>query len=175
MVMGLFTLAACAAPPAAPPPDSGPRIGVYDSRAIAIAFVGSEVYNATDGKRLVEMKAAHDRAKAAGDHERMAELEAWGKARQALLHRQSFSTAPVDDILTHIADQLPQIKRQAGVARIVSKWNAETLQKYQSEHRVDVTMRLVEAFRPIVRQKKSAMDIQRHEPVPLEKMKDHNP
>ena len=47
-------------------------VGVYDSRAIAIAFVGSPAYNATDGKRLAAMRAEYEKAKAAGDEERMA-------------------------------------------------------------------------------------------------------
>lgn len=48
------------------------RVGTYDSRAIAVAFVGSEVFN----KYLKDLKAKHDEAQAAGDKKRIAELEA---------------------------------------------------------------------------------------------------
>jgi len=170
---GLCTLAAFAEQPAAPQPDAGSRVGVYDSRAIAIAFVGSELYHATDGKQLAEMMAEYDKAKAEGNQKRMAELEAWGEAHQELLHKQGFSTAPVDGILEHIADQLPKIKEQAGVDGIVSKWDTEALAKLQATEQVDITMLLVEAFKPTDQQKKWAIEAQKHDPVPLEKMEGH--
>jgi hypothetical protein len=150
------------------------RIGIYDSRAIAVAFVGSEVYNATAGKELAEKMAESKKAESEGNQERVTELKAWGKARRVLLHKQGFSTAPVDDILEHIAGQLPEIKKGADVELLVSKWDKKALEGYKTAERVDVTMRLIEAFNPNKKQKKSAIEIQKHDPVPLEKMKNHN-
>ena len=147
-------------------------IGIYDSRAIVVAFVGSEVYKATAGKKMVEM-VEYKKAESEGDSKRVEELKAWGEAQQALLHKQGFSTAPVDDILEHITDQLPEIKKSANVELLVSKWDTKTLAEYKLAEHVDVTMRLVEAFKPNEKQKKSAIEIQKHDPVPLEKMKDH--
>jgi len=149
------------------------RIGIYDSRAIAVAFVGSEVYKVTAGKKLADMMAEYKKAEAEGDKTRVEELKAWGQAQQALLHKQGFSTAPVDDILGHINDQLPRIKGEADVEMLVSKWDTETLARHKSAKQVDVTMLLVEAFKPSEKQKKSATGIQKHDPVPLEKMKGH--
>ena len=151
--------------PPAEPTGVRPRVGVYDSRAIAVAFVGSEVYMATDGKALAELRAEHDKAKAAGDTARMAELEAKGKARQALLHQQGFSTAPVDTILAHIADQMPGIAGAAGVEAIVSTWDKEALARYPNAELVDVTMALVDAFKPKERQRTSAIEVQKHPPI----------
>ena len=144
------------------------RIGVYDSRAIAVAFIGSPVYRASDGKKLAEMKADYDKAKAEGNQERVAELEAWGKGRQALLHKQGFSTAPVDNILEQIRDRLPAIKQKAGVGVLVSKWDKDTLAKHPSAECVDVTMELIDAFNPNERQRRSAVEIQKHKPIPLD-------
>jgi len=149
------------------------RIGIYDSRAIAVAFVGSEVYNSTAGKTMAEKMAEYKRAEAEGDQEKIAKLKAWGGAQQALLHKQGFSTASVDDILEHIKVQLPEIKKQADVDLLISKWDEKTLEEHQSAERVDVTMQLVEAFKPNEKQKKSAIEIQKHDPVPLEKLKSH--
>lgn len=149
------------------------RIGTYDSRAIAIAFVGSEVYKATVGKKLANMMAEYKKAEAAGDKKRVEELKAWGEAQQALFHKQGFSTAPVDDILDHIDNQLPAIKKQTNVNLLVSKWDKKTLAKHKSAERVDVTRNLIEAFKPNDKQKKSAIEIQKHDPIPLEKMKGH--
>lgn len=151
------------------PVASTPRIGTYDSRAIAVAFVGSEVFEQT----MADLKLRHDKAQAAGDKELTAKLEAEGIALQKELHKQGFSTAPVENILKHIASQLPEIKKQAQIDMIVSKWNTKALAENPSAEQVDVTMFLVEAFKPNDKQKKSAVEIQKHDPVPLEKMNDH--
>ena len=149
------------------------RIGTYDSRAIAVAFVGSEVYKATVGKKMSEMMAEYKKAESEGDKKRVKELKTWGETQQALLHKQVFSTAPVDDILKHIIDQFPEIKKKAGVELLVSKWDTQTLAKHTSAEQIDITMLLIDAFKPNEKQKRSAIEIQKHEPVPLENMKNH--
>jgi len=167
-VVGLCVVAVLAEEPAATRSDAKLRVGVYDSRAIAVAFVNSAAYKASDGKKLAEMNAEHDKAKAEGNQKRVAELEAWGKAQQALLHKQGFSTAPVDDILKHIKDQMPEIAKAAVVGPIVSKWDKQALAKYKSAELVDVTMALVNAFHPTEKQKQWAIEIQKQDPIPLE-------
>ncbi len=144
------------------------RVGVYDSRAIAVAFVNSEAWQATAGKQHAAMREEYDQAKAAGNQKRAAELEAQGKAEQTLLHKQGFSTAPVDDILKNIRDKMPEIAKTAGVGPIVSKWDKDALAKYKSAELVDITMPLVNAFHPTERQLKFAIDIQTQTPISLE-------
>ncbi|HEY1207486.1 MAG: hypothetical protein ABSH46_05505 [Bryobacteraceae bacterium] len=144
------------------------RVGIYDSRAIAVAFGGSEAFQASTGKQLAALRAEYNEAKAAGNQKRVAELEAQGKAQQVLLHKQGFSTAPVDDILDHIKDKIPGIAKAAGVGPIVSKWDKDALAKYKSAELVDVTMPLVNAFHPIERQLKFAIEIQKQPPISLE-------
>jgi len=169
LAAALVAIAGCTRTSALSPATPKERIGVYDSRAIAVAFVGSPAYNASRGKKLAEMKAAHDKAKAEGGHKRVAELEAWGKAQQALLHRQAFSTAPVDGILVQIKDRLPAIKKEAGVSVLVSKWDKDTLATHLSAERIDVTTALIDAFDPTERQRKSAIEIQKRKPIPLDR------
>lgn len=140
------------------------RIGTYDSRSIAIAFTGSEAFN----KWMGNLKSEKDKAKAAGNQKRIAELKAEGAARQKLMHTQGFSTAPVDNILDHINDRLPAIKEKAGVTALVSKWDRAGLAKYKDAELVDVTMALVDTFNPSERQRASAVEIQKHDPIPLE-------
>ncbi len=147
------------------------RIGTYDSRSIAVGFVGSEVYKRTAGKILQEKAAAYKKAKESGDKEMMKKLNAWGENQQYLLHQQAFSTAPVDNILKHIADKLPEIRKQTNVDLLVSKWDKQTLDKHKSAVRVDVTLQLLDSFKPNARQKKSALEIRKHEPLPLSKIK----
>ncbi len=140
------------------------RIGTYDSRAVAVAFVGSEAFR----KRMDDLKAEYDKAKAAGDRSRVAQLEAQGRAGQRLRHKQGFSTAPIHDILHHIEDKLPEIEKKAGVVALVSKWDKEELAKHKDAELVDVTMALVDVFEPNDRQRRSAIGIQKSDPISLE-------
>lgn len=140
------------------------RVGTYDSRSVAVAFAGSPVFN----QWLSGLKAEREKAVAAGDQKRVAEVEAEGASEQRLLHTQGFSTAPVTNILDQIKDKLPAIKKKAGVTVLVSKWDKATLARYGDADLVDVTMALVDAFNPTERQRKSALEIQKHKPISLE-------
>jgi len=113
------------------------------------------------------------KAKAEGDKDRIAELEPKVWARRKQTHRQGFGTAPVDDILEYIKDDLPRIAREAGVGPIVSKRDKTTLSKYKSAEQVDITMRLVGAFKPREKSLKWAIEIQKKPPVPPEELEGH--
>lgn len=149
-------------------PNTKERIGVYDSRAIAVAFAGSQAHV----EQIRQLKAEHQKAKEAGDLEKVAKLEAEGEAQQAKMHQQGFSTAPVDELLLHITNALPEIQKAAGVTALISKWDEAGLKNHPGAEKVDVTMKLVEAFHPNERQRKFAIDIQKTKPVSLEQAKD---
>ena len=141
-------------------PAAPERIGVYDSRAIAVAYGGSR-YQRT---RMLAMKEQVRQARAARNLPEAARIEADAAAWQATLHRQAFGTAPVGDILGNIAAEQDRIREKAGVTTLVSKWNREELDKHPRAERVDVTMELVEAFHPGPRQLRHAVEIQAKEP-----------
>lgn len=140
------------------------RIGIYDSRSIAVAYAGSPVHE----QQLQKMKEEHRKAKEAGDADKAAKLEAEGRAQQKAIHKQGFSTAPVNDLLQNITNALPQIQKDAGVTTIISKWDEAELNKHPGAQKVDVTMQLVDAFHPSERQRKFAIDIQKHKPISIE-------
>ena len=140
------------------------RIGVYDSRAVAVAFSGSPTHEA----QLAELHTAFREAEETGDAAAAAQLEAEANARQAKAHAQAFSTAPVDEILALIPESLAEIQETAGVTVLVSKWDEAALKEYEGAETVDLTPALVDALHPTERQRKSAMEIQRHRPIPLE-------
>ena len=144
-------------------------VGTYDSRAIAVAFPGTEIFKQT----MADLESRQAKAKAGGDTTEIKNLEAEAQSLQAMLHKQAFSTAPVDNILLHIAEQLPEIKKQAGVELIVSKWDTQELAKYESSQKKDVTILLVEALKPTADGKKMAIEIMKSKPLPLEKMNAH--
>jgi hypothetical protein len=144
-------------------------IGVYDSRAIAVAAVGSEYYTL----HVKPLEDAFRKAKADGNTELIKELEPKVWARRKETHRQGFSTAPVDNLLEFISDQMPQIAADSGVGPIISKWDANALAKYKKSTRVDVTMQLVDAFKPNAKQRKIAIGIQTKKPIPMATLEKH--
>ena len=140
------------------------RIGIYDSRAVAVAFAGSDAQK----KSLAPLMEEHKKASATGDSKRVKELEAEGAARQKRAHQQAFSTAPVDDILEHIKDRLPDIKKEAGLpatAELISKWDTSALKRHKSAEQIDITAALVDAFNPTDKQRKTALEIQQQKPI----------
>ncbi len=118
------------------------RIGVFDSRAVAIAWARSE-----DGAaQLRQLRADYNQAKQAKDEKRIKELDQQAQWTQMRLHQMGFSTGPVGDILAKVKDKLPGIARQERVLAIVSKW--ECPYNDPSVELVDVTLPLVKLFDP---------------------------
>jgi hypothetical protein len=118
------------------------RVGVYDSRAIAVACLRTEWWN----KQIQEKMKERDKAKAAGDTQKVKELEEWGQSSQTKAHLQGFGTAPVKNLLETVKDKLPQVAQQAGVDIIVSKWQID----YQAKDAqfVDVTNAMAALYNP---------------------------
>lgn len=138
------------------------RIGVYDSRAVAIAFAGSPL----QAEEMRALKSRHAAAHAAGNAAEVARLEAEGAARQKRLHAQGFGTAPVDDLLAYVAPQLPGVRERAGVSTLISKWDEAALAAHAQAVRIDVTWALVEAFAPSERARRHAREIVALPPQP---------
>lgn len=173
VLCGIFCYAAFG-PVQAEPPDreespAKVRLGVYDSRAIAVAAIGSEYYT----HHIKPLEDAFRKAKADGNEKLIRELEPKVWARRKQTHRQGFSTAPVDDILEYIKDDLPKIATRAGVGPIISKWDKEALARHKAAERVDITMLLVEAFKPREKSLKWAIEIQKKPPVPMKDLEEH--
>jgi len=163
-VVGALVLACTAAATSG----DAPRVvlGTFDSRAVAIAYAGSEAFR-TYLSGLYEELA---QAKAAGNDARVAELEAFGPQLQERLHLQGYSTASVADILAHIEDELPALAARAGVDAIVSRW--DLVYRSPSARFVDVTDLLVAEFDPDARTLQSAREIVEQEPVPADELRD---
>jgi hypothetical protein len=142
-------------------------VGVFDSRAVALAWGRSKAF----GEELSEMRAEYDKAKAGGNTERVKELEKEGPGRQDRGHKQVFGNEPIDDVLKRIEKDLPKIAKSAGVDVLVSKW--EIAYKTNSAKFVDVTWEMVELFDPDEKTMKIAEDLVKREPVPLEVLEKH--
>lgn len=145
------------------------RVGTFDSRAVAVAYVASEGH----GQKMKRMMEEHGKAKAAGDAATVKRLETAGKAAQHLRHLQGFGTASVADILEEIKDELPAIAKKAEVDLLVSKW--ELAWQAPGAETVDVTQAMIEPFKPSARTLKIVKQLQTQKPIPaaqLEKMKE---
>jgi hypothetical protein len=118
------------------------RVGVYDSRAIAIAYANSDYWN----KILTEKRAELEQAKKEGDAEKVREIEAWGPAQQTEAHLRAFGTAPVHELLVPVKDKLPDVAQKCGVDVIVSKWEFD----YQSPDAevTDITDEVAALYNP---------------------------
>ena len=143
------------------------RIGVYDSRAIAVAHGNSTEFQ----KSLDAVRADYKKAKEAKDDKRVKEIDAQMKAQQRRLHEQGFSTGSVADIMARIKDSLPGVAKKAGVDVIVSKWEVN----YQSPDVkvVDVTDDLVALFHVSEKGLEWVKGVKNHAPVPIEQITDH--
>lgn len=144
------------------------RVGVYDSRAVAVAWANSTEFQAT----LKPIEAEHQKAKAADNEKRCKEIEAQMKARQHRAHEQAFSTGSVAPIMKIVKARLPEVAKQADVQLIVSKWELN----YQAADAelVDVTDKLVALFHVSERGLKWCCEVQQKPPLPLEKITAHS-
>lgn len=164
VLMGMVAvLAGLSLPVALSQNGTAKKIGIYDSRAVVIAYLGSDRFN----KEMQAVRAEHRKAKESGDTATVKRIDDQMSKLQKLRHMQGFSTAPIDDVLTHIQYRLPVIAKEAGVEAVVSKWDEAAIAKYPGAERVDVTDRLVDEFTTNAKQRKSALEIQKHTPLSL--------
>jgi hypothetical protein len=140
------------------------RVGTYDSRAIAVAWVSSNMHR----QWLAQLVAERDKAKAVGDEKKVQEIQARGGAEQARVHEQGFSTASVAGLMEKIGQEIPGVAKDAGVVLIVSKW--EVMYKDPAIEYVDVTMPLVRKFSADPRVIRTVTELMNQPPIPLDQL-----
>jgi hypothetical protein len=145
-------------------PATAIRVGTYDSRAIAVAWVSSNMHR----QWLAQLVAERDKAKAAGDEKKVQEIQARGGAEQARVHEQGFSTASVAGLMEKISQEIPGVAKDAGVVLIVSKW--EVVYKDPAIEYVDVTMPLVRKFSTDSKVIGIATELMKQPPIPLDQL-----
>lgn len=136
------------------------RVGVYDSRGVAIAYGNCEEFKA----KVSQMKAEYEAAKAAGDTARADELGEEGPWLQERMHMQGFGNLPVDDILEGREEMMAGVARSAGVDVIVPNvdWTGDGVEI------VDVTEALMLGFGMDEADAKAMMgELRKVEPITL--------
>jgi hypothetical protein len=117
------------------------RVGVYDNRAVAVAYGRSAFFE----QEINAVKVEYNNAKTEGKNARMKELDGKMEKLQKKAHKQAFAAAPVDDILAKIKDQLPKVAADANVAVITSKVNFVNSDEIEV---VDITFEIIKPFKP---------------------------
>jgi hypothetical protein len=138
----------------------GVRIGTYDSRAVTLAFLRSDAYAAY----MKNVKNMHDEAELRGDTRRAAELNKYGESQQIRRHLQGFSTAPVEDILDTVRDQLPALAERMSISVITREADHHDA----SIELIDITDELVKLFDPDAKTLKLIADLREQKAVPIE-------
>jgi hypothetical protein len=166
--IGIFAAAALVAIPTTATGAQGnpiPRVGVYDSRVVSYAYFWSPPVK-HDREALVARAVA---AKAAGDTALLKTLTAQIMAMQDKSMQEVFSTAPADEALAALGNQMPAILGDLGVASLVSKWDKSGLRGVPEEDRVDATDRLLRAFfaKPNGHLRQTVQGIEAAKPIPL--------
>ncbi len=144
------------------PQTSDVRIGVYDSRAIAIAWARSgqhaKVFNAVMGEQK--------EAAAGGDAARAEQLRKQLELRQLRLHLQGFSNAPVNDALDAVRSQLPEVMARRGVVALAATVDCAP----SGVTTVDLTNDIVLLFGPDAATLRMLADLRDTPPLPIEQV-----
>jgi len=135
------------------------RVGTFDSRAVAFAAIGQQIR--AGGSPVRTLYAERDKARAAGDEDRVKEIEAKGEALQKTYHRMVFGHGRIDDILKDIKDELPELARAAQVDVITE----EVLYSDSSVEVVDLTISIVQLFDPDEKTLETIEALRKHPPV----------
>jgi hypothetical protein len=136
------------------------RIGVYNSRCVALAYGNSEQHN----ERIRELRQRREKALEEGKEQIAKECERTGEALQRRAHMQVFSNGPIDGIVAEIADEMPALAAKHDLDAI-----AEGLvHAGPGVETVDITKDVMELFDPPERVWKWMEGVLEHAPIPIE-------
>jgi len=140
------------------------RVGVYDSRAIPMAYTHSQ-YGDDFMPKLERQKKE---AEAKGDVKKAQELEKKMQRHALKKHKQVFSTTPVHDLLKVIEERIPEVAKRTGVDLIVSKW--EIVYLASDVEVVDVTLEMAKMFEPKLGTLEAIQELMKKEPLTEEEV-----
>lgn len=151
-----LALATLAFRPAADVPQ---RIGIFDSRAVAIACANSPTFNKIPAMLSERMRAAKEK----GDKKEIAAIEREGMLHQVMMHEQGFGKGSVIGMLALVKDSIAALAVRENVALVVSKW--EVVYSARDIELVDLTEKITEFFQPTERVKGWLKDVSKQEPI----------
>ncbi|MCK5116150.1 MAG: hypothetical protein KAR44_06090 [Candidatus Aegiribacteria sp.] len=164
LLLGVLTVSAAAQGSG----DTGPVIGIFDSRCIAFAYYQSEEFMT----KMNQQKADYETALQEGDSVLAEELGTLGPQMQQQAHEQVFSTGDIDEIISMIWSELPGVAEEAGVDIIVNSW--DIIYKDETVQFVDVTDLMVEFFNPTEDALEMIEEIKATPAVPVQFLTEHD-
>ena len=140
------------------------RVGVYDSRCVAVAYVHS-TFSKSEIQKLYDI--VH-KAEKEGDTKTAQDTREFVEYMQKKRHSQGFGTAPVQEMLEPLEKQLAQVGEQTGVDIIISKWQIDY--QIKDAEFVDVTDAIVTLYQPSEKTLKTVEALKKYKPVSEEKI-----
>lgn len=137
------------------------RIGVFDSRAVAVAFYNSKF--STNQQIFASLGTRMKEAKEKDDKDAIAKIEREASLRQVMMHEQGFGRGSINNITGAIKDKLAQLAKSENLSVIVSKW--ELVFSGADVVSIDVTEKIVDFFEPNEKIKSMMKEIMESEPL----------
>lgn len=137
------------------------RIGVFDSRAVAVAYYNSKFSN--NQQIFQSLGSQMQLAKSKDDKEAISKLELEGTMRQAMMHEQGFGKGSINNITESVKDKMTQLAKNENLSAIVSKW--EMIFSGKDVELIDITEKIVDFFEPNDQIKSMVKEIMQSEPV----------
>ena len=113
------------------------KIGVFDSRIIAINYYNTESFQ----KEMQTMFAEYNTAKEKKDSAEIKKFEERGPLLQRVLHDKGFGRGSVAEIMEKKSDELKAFAKKQNLSAIVSKW--ELVCSSDDVEVVDITILLL--------------------------------
>lgn len=137
------------------------RIGVFDSRAVAIVFYQSKFSNVKEnfGALHTKMKEAKEK----DDKDAIKKIEREATLRQAMMHQQGFGNGSINGITETVKDKMAELAKTENLSAIVSKW--ELVFSGADIELVDVTAQVVDFFEPDEKMKEIIKEVKQSEPI----------
>ncbi len=136
-----------------------PRIGIYDSRAVAIAYYQSP-YHQQDLDKLL---ADYNDARSKGDTVLAKKLSDRVSIMQMIAHDKGFGKGTVSNILDRFTNQLDKLAKAKNLLFIVSKW--EVYSENGGIEFVDVTEKVAAIINPSEKVLEFIKDLDKHAPI----------
>ena len=137
------------------------RIGVFDSRAVVLAYFNSKFSNIR--QIFQSLDSLMQVAKSKDDKTTISKIDREGILRQAMLHNQGFGTGSINTITETIKDKLAKLANDENLSAVVSKWEIAFSNK--DVELIDITDKIVNFFEPTEQVKTMAKEIMQAEPV----------
>ncbi|MCX6150800.1 MAG: hypothetical protein NTX22_09770 [Ignavibacteriales bacterium] len=137
------------------------RIGVFDSRAVVVAYYNSKYFK--EKQIFDSLGLQMKNAKEKDDKKTIAKIEREGTLRQAMMHEQGFGKGSINNITETMKDKMAILVKNENLTAIVSKW--ELVYSGTDVELVDITEKIVDFFEPSEKIKSMMKEIMQSEPI----------